>query len=80
MVAGIGCCKLALDQGVGGTLEGPAAHFRKSPPLQHSDERARQLAAAFMAAPAAAPAGDGAAPTRTRGDEAGVEDVSRPTL
>jgi hypothetical protein len=61
------CCKLALDRGLGGTLEGPAAYFMKSPPVQHSDERA---AIAALGAPAPVP--EGATPTGARGDDAGV--------
>src|SRR6202165_5138708 len=42
------CCKLALDHGLSGTLEGPSAYFMKSPPLQYSDNDARQLTEAFI--------------------------------
>jgi myo-inositol-1-phosphate synthase len=81
VIDAVRCCKLALDRGLGGTLEGPAAYFMKSPPVQHSDERARQLVEAFIAAAGApAPGGEGAAPTRARGDEVGVEDVHRSTV
>jgi myo-inositol-1-phosphate synthase len=81
VIDAVRCCKLALDRGLGGTLEGPAAYFMKSPPVQHSDERARQLVEAFIAAAGApAPGGEGAAPTRAQGDEVGVEDVHRSTV
>ncbi len=40
--------KLALDRGIGGALEGPAAYFMKSPPVQHRDEDARQMVDAFI--------------------------------
>jgi myo-inositol-1-phosphate synthase len=56
------CVKLGLDHGIGGALEGPAAYFMKSPPVQYKDERAREMTEAFIAAtarvdePAAAPA------------------------
>ncbi|MDQ3702317.1 MAG: inositol-3-phosphate synthase [Chloroflexota bacterium] len=43
------CCKLALDRGLGGALEGPAAYFMKSPPVQHRDEVARQMVEEFIA-------------------------------
>jgi myo-inositol-1-phosphate synthase len=49
------CCKLALDRGIGGALEGPSAYFMKSPPVQHRDEVARQLVEEFIAV--GAPAG-----------------------
>jgi myo-inositol-1-phosphate synthase len=45
------CCKLALDRGVGGALEGPSAYFMKSPPVQHRDEVARQLVEDFIRVP-----------------------------
>jgi hypothetical protein len=54
----------------------------KSPPVQHSDERARQMVEEFIAAPGApVPAGDGAALTSDRGDGVGVEgNISRSTV
>jgi myo-inositol-1-phosphate synthase len=68
VIDAVRCAKLALDRGVGGTLEGPSAYFMKSPPVQHSDERARQMVEEFIAAPGAAvPVGEGAAPTGTVG-------------
>src|SRR5437016_2016185 len=68
VIDAVRCCKLALDRGLGGTLEGPSAYFMKSPPVQHSDERARQMVEEFIAAPdAAVPVGEGAAPTSTLG-------------
>ena len=68
VIDAVRCCKLALERGLGGTLEGPSAYFMKSPPVQHSDERARQLVEEFIAAPGApAPVGEGAAPTGALG-------------
>jgi myo-inositol-1-phosphate synthase len=68
VIDAVRCCKLALERGLGGTLEGPSAYFMKSPPVQHSDERARQLVEEFIAAPGArVPVGDGATPTSTLG-------------
>jgi myo-inositol-1-phosphate synthase len=40
--------KLAIDRGVSGTLEGPSSYFMKSPPVQHPDDQARDLAEAFV--------------------------------
>jgi myo-inositol-1-phosphate synthase len=48
VIDAVRCCKLALDRGLGGTLEGPSAYFMKSPPVQHSDERARQMVEEFI--------------------------------
>jgi myo-inositol-1-phosphate synthase len=81
VIDAVRCCKLALDRGLGGTLEGPSAYFMKSPPVQHSDERARQMVEAFIAAPGApVPVRDGAAPARALAGDAGVEDVHRSTV
>ncbi|MGH9198664.1 MAG: inositol-3-phosphate synthase, partial [Acidimicrobiia bacterium] len=48
------CAKLALDAGIGGPLLGPAAYFMKSPPVQYSDEEARQMVEEFIATSVAA--------------------------
>ncbi|NQU97420.1 MAG: inositol-3-phosphate synthase [Chloroflexi bacterium] len=45
----IRCAKLGLDRGQSGTLIGPAAYFMKSPPVQFTDEEARQLVEDFIA-------------------------------
>jgi len=50
VIDAVRCAKLALDRGIGGTLEGPSAYFMKSPPVQHSDELARQMTEEFIAA------------------------------
>lgn len=44
----IRCCKLALDRGQGGVLEGPSAYFMKRPPVQHPDHQAHLLTEAFI--------------------------------
>ena len=44
----IRCAKLGLDRGQSGTLIGPAAYFMKSPPVQFTDEEARQLVEEFI--------------------------------
>ncbi len=48
VVDAIRCCKLALDRGLSGTLLGPAAYFMKSPPVQYTDDRARQMVEDFV--------------------------------
>jgi myo-inositol-1-phosphate synthase len=40
--------KLALDQGISGTLEGPSAYLMKSPPVQHHDDVAHEMTEAFI--------------------------------
>ncbi len=51
VIDAVRCAKLGLDRGLGGALEGPAAYFMKSPPVQHRDEEARQMVEAFIAEP-----------------------------
>ena len=48
VVDAIRCCKLALDRGQGGAVEGPSAYFMKSPPVQYSDDEARQMVEDFI--------------------------------
>src|SRR5205823_5044705 len=43
VIDAVRCCKLGLDYGLSGTLEGPAAYFMKSPPIQHHDDIAREM-------------------------------------
>ena len=42
MVDAIRCAKLGLDRGLAGPLEGPSSYLMKSPPVQFSDDVARQ--------------------------------------
>jgi len=48
VIDAIRCCKLALDRGIGGTLEGPSAYFMKSPPVQYTDDEARDMVEHFI--------------------------------
>jgi myo-inositol-1-phosphate synthase len=48
VIDAVRCAKLALDRDISGTLEGPSAYFMKSPPIQHSDDTARELVEAFI--------------------------------
>ena len=45
----IRCCKLALDRGEAGVLEGPSAFFMKHPPKQYTDEEAWRMTEEFIA-------------------------------
>jgi myo-inositol-1-phosphate synthase len=49
VIDAIRCCKLALERGLSGTLADPSAYFMKSPPIQYTDDRARELTEAFIA-------------------------------
>ncbi|HEY4025767.1 MAG TPA: inositol-3-phosphate synthase [Candidatus Dormibacteraeota bacterium] len=48
VIDAVRCCKLALDHGLSGTLEGPSAYFMKSPPQQYTDGDARRLTEEFI--------------------------------
>ncbi len=45
----IRCCKLAIDRGQGGILDGPSAYFCKHPPKQLTDEKAYEATEEFIA-------------------------------
>lgn len=49
VIDAIRCAKLALDRGLKGTLVAPSAYFMKSPPIQMSDDEARERTEAFIA-------------------------------
>jgi myo-inositol-1-phosphate synthase len=49
VIDAVRCAKLGLDRGLSGALEGPAAYFMKSPPVQYRDDDARQMVEAFIA-------------------------------
>ena len=55
VIDAVRCAKLALDRGIGGALEGPAAYFMKSPPVQHRDDDAREMVEAFIKGESADP-------------------------
>ena len=48
-------CKLALNHGLGGPLEGPSSYLMKSPPNQVPDDEAREQTEEFIAEYAGAP-------------------------
>jgi myo-inositol-1-phosphate synthase len=49
VIDAIRCCKLALDNGLSGALIGPSSYFKKSPPVQYTDDEARRLTEEFIA-------------------------------
>ena len=65
VIDAVRCCKLALDRGLSGALEGPSAYFMKSPPVQYTDPVARQLTADFIAGGSAAQLDVTAAPRQS---------------
>ncbi len=49
VIDAIRCCKLALDRGLKGAIVAPSAYFMKSPPIQYSDDEARDRVEEFIA-------------------------------
>jgi myo-inositol-1-phosphate synthase len=48
VIDAVRCAKIALDRGIGGALNGPSGYYMKSPPLQFTDDEARELVEAFI--------------------------------
>ena len=48
VVDAIRCCKLAMDREMSGAVLAPSAYFMKSPPVQYTDDVARQMVDAFI--------------------------------
>jgi myo-inositol-1-phosphate synthase len=48
VIDAVRCAKLGLDRGIGGVLTGPSTYFMKSPPIQVTDNEARELTEAFI--------------------------------
>jgi len=68
VIDAVRCCKLALNRGVGGPLEGPSSYFMKSPPKQVPDAVAREDTERFIAEHAGAPKLPGGAHMRARSE------------
>jgi len=49
VIDAVRCCKLALNHGLGGQLDGPSSYLMKSPMNQRPDSEARELTEAFIA-------------------------------
>ena len=48
VIDAIRCAKIAKDRGMGGPITGPSAYFMKSPPVQYTDDEARQMVEDFI--------------------------------
>jgi myo-inositol-1-phosphate synthase len=48
VIDAVRCAKVARDRGMGGPLLGPSAYFMKSPPIQYSDDEAREMVKDFI--------------------------------
>jgi myo-inositol-1-phosphate synthase len=51
VIDAIRCCKIALDRGLKGAVLAPSAYFMKSPPVQYTDDEARDMVEEFIAEP-----------------------------
>jgi myo-inositol-1-phosphate synthase len=49
IIDAVRCAKIAMDRGIGGPIIGPSAYFMKSPPVQFSDDMAREMVEQFIA-------------------------------
>ncbi|HEX4807108.1 MAG TPA: inositol-3-phosphate synthase [Conexibacter sp.] len=49
VIDAVRCCKLALNHGLGGQLDGPSSYLMKSPHNQRPDDEAREATEAFIA-------------------------------
>ncbi len=48
VIDAVRCCKVGMDRGLSGALEGPSAYFMKSPPRQVSDALAHDMTEDFV--------------------------------
>jgi myo-inositol-1-phosphate synthase len=49
VIDAVRCCKLALNHGIAGQLDGPSSYLMKSPKSQRPDDQAREATDAFIA-------------------------------
>jgi myo-inositol-1-phosphate synthase len=70
VIDAVRCCKLALNHGVGGQLDGPSSYLMKSPHRQRPDDQARadteKFIARYAGRPGTAPAGTAKRPAASR--------------
>ena len=79
VIDAVRCCKLGLDRGLTGSLEGPSSYFMKSPPRQVADSVARELTEEFIAGTPSTDAngrGNGTARTPVSATETVAEPVT----
>jgi myo-inositol-1-phosphate synthase len=71
VIDAIRCAKIALDRGLAGPIPGPSAYFMKSPPVQYTDEVAREMVEDFIRGEdGPGPRGDGTRPKKARSAKA----------
>jgi myo-inositol-1-phosphate synthase len=66
VIDAVRCCKLALNNGVGGQLDGPSSYLMKSPHNQRPDDQARTDTEKFIAKYAGRPGAATKGSTRTK--------------
>lgn len=49
IIDAVRCAKLAMDRGIAGAITAPSSYFMKTPPVQYTDDVARQLTEEFIA-------------------------------
>jgi myo-inositol-1-phosphate synthase len=49
VIDAVRCCKIAMDRGSAGPVEGPSAYFMRSLPAQYADDVALDMVEAFIA-------------------------------
>ena len=48
VIDAVRCARIALDRGLAGPLTAPSSYFMKTPPIQYTDDVARQLTEDFI--------------------------------
>ena len=66
VIDAVRCCKLALNNGLSGQLDGPSSYLMKSPMHQRPDDEARELTDEFIAKYAREPLGSPAEAEKTK--------------
>jgi myo-inositol-1-phosphate synthase len=66
VIDAVRCCKLALNNGLSGQLDGPSSYLMKSPMHQRPDDEARELTDEFIAKYAREPLGSPAKAEKTK--------------
>jgi myo-inositol-1-phosphate synthase len=67
VIDAVRCCKLALNHGVGGQLDGPSSYLMKSPMNQRPDDQARAATERFISKYAGKPGTEPRSGARARG-------------
>ncbi len=66
VIDAVRCCKLALNHGIGGQLDGPSSYLMKSPHNQRPDDQAREATEKFIGKYAGAPGTAKRAPAKAK--------------